>query len=71
MLGCTAQQQSDYSHWKSDLIGLNRKITLYSNGRPLQVWEGRFKVEISYGVARFIHDGKAVIINGTYVIEEK
>jgi hypothetical protein len=69
--GCTEKQRQDLSHWKSDLIGLKRSITLYSNdGKPIKKWKGRFKVEVNGGAARFIVDGKAVIISGTYIIEE-
>lgn len=65
----TVQQQ--VSHWKSETIGLNRTITLYSNdGKPIKTWTGRVQVEIQGGAARFILGGKAVIIAGTYVIEE-
>lgn len=71
LTGCTSKQQHEYSHWKSDLIGLNRQITLFStSGRPIKTWQGRYKVEVDNGVARFIHDGKAIIISGTFLIEE-
>jgi hypothetical protein len=72
LISCTAQQRQDFSHWKSDVIGLKRKITLYAaSGTPIQSWEGRYKIEIQNGVARFLHEGKAVIISGTFIIEEK
>jgi len=72
ILGCTAQQQQEFSHWKSDVIGLDRKITLYSaTGEPIKTWEGRYKIETEGGIVRFIHKGKAVMINGTYTVEEK
>lgn len=70
--GCTEKQRQDISHWKSDLIGLKRKITLYSDdGKPIKTWEGRYKVEISGCAVRFIHDGRAVILSGTYIVEEQ
>jgi hypothetical protein len=70
--GCTEKQRQDFSHWKSDLIGLKRTVTLYDcNGKPIKTWTGRYKVEINGSVARFIDDGKAIIISGTFVIEEK
>lgn len=70
--GCTAKQQQEFSHWKSDVIGLDRKITLYTaTGEPIKTWEGRYKIEMEAGVVRFIHNGKAIMINGTYTIEEK
>lgn len=68
---CTERQRHQISHWKSDLIGLDRTVTLYDmNGKPIKSWKGRYKVEVNGGIARFIHDGKAVIISGTYIIEE-
>jgi len=73
VVGCTERQRQDISHFKSDLIGLKRTVTLYSaDGKPIKEWKGRFKVEVSGGAARFLDDnGKAVIISGTFVIEEK
>ena len=69
---CTQKQKQDLSHWKSDLIGLKRSITLYGeNGKPIKTWEGRYKVETSGCTARFLHEGKAIIISGTFVIEEQ
>lgn len=70
--GCTEKQRQDISHWKSDLIGLDRTVTLYSeSGKPIKTWKGRFKVEVTGCAARFIHDGNTVIISGTFIIEEK
>ena len=70
--GCTERQRQDLSHWKSDLIGLKRTITLYANnGKPIKSWTGRYKVELIGSAARFIHEGEAVIISGTYIIEEQ
>lgn len=71
LIGCTEKQRHEYSHWKSDLIGLKRRITLFSaSGTPIKSWEGRYKIEIKDGVARFIHDGKAIVISGSFIIEE-
>ncbi len=70
--GCTEKQRQDISHWKSDLIGLKRKITLYSDsGKPIKTWEGRYKVEVSGCTARFLDDGRTIIISGTFLIEEQ
>lgn len=72
VVGCTERQRQDISHYKSDLVGLKRTVTLYSsNGQPIKVWKGRFNIETREGTARFLQDGKAVIISGTYVIEEE
>lgn len=71
LAGCTEKQRHEYSHWKSDLIGLKRGITMFSaDGTPIKKWEGRYKIEIKDGVARFMHDGKAIVISGSYIIEE-
>jgi hypothetical protein len=65
----TVQQR--ISHAKSEAIGLDRTITLYTaDGKPLKTWKGRVQVELEGGAARFMIGGKAVIISGTYVIEE-
>lgn len=69
--GCTERQRQSISHWKSDLVGLKRTVTLYANnGQAIKSWKGRFKVEVSGGTARFLDDGRAVMISGTYIIEE-
>jgi hypothetical protein len=63
--------QQRISHAKSEAIGLNRTITLYANdGKPIRTWKGRVQVELVGGAARFVMHGKAVIVSGTYVIEE-
>ncbi len=70
--GCTKGCQQRVSHLKSNLVGLDRTITLYAHdGSVIRAWDGRFQVEASAGSARFIHEGKAVYIAGTFVIEEK
>ncbi|MDX1763483.1 MAG: hypothetical protein R3231_04115 [bacterium] len=70
--GCTKGCQQQVSHVKSNLIGLNRTITLYAvDGSVIKSWEGRFQVETGGSSARFIHEGKAVYISGTFVIEER
>ena len=71
--GCADWEQVK-SHTKSGIFGLNRVITLYANdGKILGQWEGNFAVEHDQGTssARFIYNGKAIEINGTYTIIEK
>ena len=59
-------------HFKSETIGLKRKITLYAcDGTPIKTWEGRFMVELSGSTAAWIDDGKEVKIAGTFIIEEQ
>jgi hypothetical protein len=73
VVGCTEDQRKELKHVKSGLIGLDRIVTLYDcAGNPIRKWEGRFKVEMTGGVATFIDDdGNEVKVSGTYVIEEK
>ena len=68
--GCAGCQQ-DLSHLKSKWVGLNRTVTLYSaEGKVLDQWNGRFQVEVDGASARFIDNGKAVTIAGTWSIIE-
>lgn len=70
--GCTKGCQQKVSHVKSSLIGLDRTITLYAyDGSIIKSWDGRFQVETGGSSARFIYEGRAVYISGTFVIEEK
>ena len=72
LIGCASLQKS-CRHTQSNIVGLNRVVTLYdTNGKIIKTWEGKFKVEISGGTASFIDENnKEVKISGTYVIEEK
>jgi len=72
LVACTEGQRKDLKHFKSDIIGLKRRVTLFdNNGKPIKTWEGRFKVEVIGGFASFIDDnGKDVKVSGTVVIEE-
>ncbi len=69
---CTERQRKDLKHFKSDIIGLKRRVTLYNcNGQPIKVWEGRFKIEVQGSYLSFIDDkGKDIKISGTIVVEE-
>ncbi len=70
--GCTERQRKNLKHFKSDIIGLKRKVTLYDcNGRVIKSWEGRFKIEVQGAYISFIDDrGKDIKISGTVVVEE-
>jgi hypothetical protein len=64
--------QHSISHVKSAVIGLNRTVTLYANdGSVIKTWNGRFQVECNGSTAKFIDEGKAITISGTFLIEEK
>ncbi len=70
--GCTERQRKGLKHFKSDIIGLKRKVTLYDcNGRPIKEWQGRFKIEIQGSYLSFIDDkGKEIKLSGTITVEE-
>ena len=68
--GCGRLEQS-YSHLKSGVFGLKRKITLYAvDGMAIREWECDCSVEDKGGSARFVVNGKAIVVAGTFVIEE-
>ena len=70
--GCTERQRKNLKHFKSDLIGLKRKVTLYdAQGKVIRQWKGRFKIEIQGNYISFIDDnGKDIKVSGTVVVEE-
>lgn len=70
--GCNGCR-NNWSHIKSETVGLNRTVTLYSNdGKVIKAWEITSAVEDQGGSFKFIMDsGKAVTISGTVVIEQK
>ena len=62
---------NNWSHTKSRWVGLRRQITLYAyDGTKIKTWEARSQIELDNASARFLCKGKAVNINGTYIIEE-
>ena len=70
--GCTERQRKNLKHFKSDIIGLKRKVTLYdAQGRVIRQWKGRFKIEVQGNFISFIDDnGKDIKLSGTIVVEE-
>lgn len=59
-------------HMHSSLTGLDRKITLYAaNGKPIKEWRTSAKIEDHGGSVFFIHNGKAVTVAGTFIVEEQ
>lgn len=70
--GCTVGYKNEIKHMQSDWSGLHRKITLYgATGDALREWETTAKVEDNGGTCYFLDsDGNAVIVAGTFVIEE-
>jgi len=72
VFSCTEKQRKELKHFKSDIIGLKRVVTLYDcNGNIIKQWKGRFKIEIQGSFISFIDDnGKEVKISGTIVVQE-
>ena len=73
LFSCTEKQKKELKHFKSDIIGLKRTVTLYDcNGRIIKQWKGRFKIEIQGAYISFIDDnGKEVKLSGTIVVQEE
>lgn len=69
--GC-AGCRNDWKHFQSNIVGLNRKITVYRlDGTELRSWKVQSKVEDSGGTCYFLtDDGKAVTVSGNFIIEE-
>jgi len=65
--------RNQLKHIQSNIVGLNRKITLFdTSGKELRSWTTKTKVEDRGGTLYFLnHDGKAVIVSGTFVVEEQ
>lgn len=58
-------------HTRSSLIGLHRKVTIYSsNGEPIKSWEGQFKVGEGTALSFITDEGKEVKVTGTVIVEE-
>ena len=70
--GCTERQRKNLKHFKSDIIGLKRKVILYdAQGKVIRQWQGRFKIEVQGSFISFIDDnGKDIKVSGTVVVEE-
>jgi hypothetical protein len=70
-VGLTPSRQAEIKHFKSDLIGLKRVIEQYdANGRIINRYEGRYKIEIEGSFISFIHEGKNIKLSGTIQIRE-
>ena len=71
LYGCNSCSQ-DWSHLKSETIGIKRVIILYSaTGEPIRKWTTNSTVEDQGGSFRFMYNGKAVTIAGTVTMEEE
>lgn len=58
--------------FESDTTGIERIVTLYdADGDILNVWEGKFTIDTTDGIASFNLDGKRIILSGTYTVIEK
>lgn len=72
LTGCTEKQRKDIKHFKSDIVGLKRRVTLYNYaGEPIRTWEGRFKIEVQGSYLSFIDEqGKDIKVSGIVLVEE-
>lgn len=72
LAGC-ADCQSSFSHAKSSMTGLNRRVTVYSmTGEVIKTYEGRMKVEdMPNGTYRFVLDGKAIKVPAAMTVIEE
>lgn len=69
--GSCAQSCKDF---RANVVGgLDRRVVLYNaSGQPIKEWAGKIYLADESGAnTRFILDGKVVVINGTYIVEEK
>jgi uncharacterized lipoprotein YehR (DUF1307 family) len=67
--GCGVQ--NNIKHFRASVLGLDRKIILYSaNGEVIREWRTKVAIEDRGGTVYFIVEGKAVIISGTFTVEE-
>ncbi|MGC8605433.1 MAG: hypothetical protein ACP5VS_17330, partial [Desulfomonilaceae bacterium] len=56
----------------SGFSGLERTVTFYDcNGKVIKSWTGDLNVEDQGGTIRFVANGKAIIVGGNFVVEEK
>jgi hypothetical protein len=71
MPGCNGCR-NQFKHMQSEVVGLNRKVTLYgADGSVIREWKTTAKVEDRGGSCWFIgDDGKTVTVSGNFVIEE-
>ncbi len=68
--GCASLGQLS-KNVESATTGIERRVILFSaTGEPIKTYEGNFYVESGGGEADFIYNGKKIILNGTYLIEE-
>lgn len=62
------------SHFKSALVGLDRKVEVYNVGSsaPVKVYKTQTQIEYpSPSTVRFLSDGKTINITGGLVISEE
>lgn len=63
--------RNDFKHFQSRFVGIQRKVTLYSqNGGVIREWTTDSVIEDRGGSIYFIAEGKSVSVSGTFVVEE-
>lgn len=67
-----ASFHNEVKHIVASSSGLQRTITLYNcDGKPIQTWKTKAKVEDKGGTCYFLYEGRAVTVSGTFTIIEE
>lgn len=68
----TSSGEQTRKHLLSGFSGLERTVTFYDcNGKVIKSWTGDLNIEDQGGTIRFVANGKAIIVGGNFVVEEK
>jgi hypothetical protein len=71
LVGFTPGRKQQIKHVQSDLIGLKRVIEQYdANGKVINKFEGRYRIEVEGAFISFTHEGKNVKLSGNILIRE-
>lgn len=73
LTACTQQQKRAVKDVQSNLMGLERKIEVYSyDGKLIKTYEGKMDIEANENKVKFDLDGKRhIIYNAVVIVEEK
>lgn len=70
LTGCGALENAGHQTFAS-MVKTDRRITLYAaDGSILKIWQGRFNLDSEGGMIYFVDKGKAIVVNGTFTVEE-
>ena len=69
--GLTSGRQQEIKHFQSDLVGLKRVVEQYDgNGKVINRFEGRYKIETEGNFISFIHEGNNIKLSGSIMVKE-